>query len=213
MKKLILLLSPGCRWLRVGLAASPAEFLLPGGLPAGRAERLPFNPSFSARAALPIRPMAARPDGLLMSSFFNVEKNAAGTAVEALSPSRDLVALYSRDLDRLSIRTTFDASNATCSVLTDLDEMPRQVWPNETSRVPDGVLPFEAVVSPQGFQPARGTPGRLSLINLDDPSAGRVHRSSRAPFQAAALRAGQPGQSSRGSTTMRKIHRHGRRTA
>jgi len=117
-------------------------------------------------------------DGLLMSSFFNAVKDPEGRKVQAFS-QRDLVALIP-DLDAVDF-DTFDGARD-IQVLTDLDGVSRQVWPNETSRVPDGVLPFEAIISPQGFQ---STPraGRLTLINLDDPELAEyvVHQSSYQP--------------------------------
>jgi len=103
-------------------------------------------------------------EGLLMSSFFNAVKDANGIKLERLE-QRDLVAripdLAAIDFDK------FDGSRD-IEVLTDLDGVARQVWPNEAARVPDGVLPFEAIVSPQGFL-STSRPGRLTLINLDEP--------------------------------------------
>lgn len=104
-------------------------------------------------------------DGLLLSSFFNAVKDAEGRKVERFS-ERDLVARI-MDLDKVDF-AGFDGARD-IEVLTDLDGISRQVWPNETARVPDGVLPFEAVISPQGFQ-STPRPGRLTLINLDDPA-------------------------------------------
>lgn len=124
---------------------------------------MPFNASFLHVQRFN-QADGGKADGLLMSSFYNVQKTADGTAVERYL-SRDLVARIP-SLDRID-PATFDAARDV-QVLTDLDDVPRQIWPNETSRVPDGVLPFEAIVSPQGFQPAPRT-GRLTLINLDDP--------------------------------------------
>ncbi len=122
---------------------------------------LPFNPAF-----LHIQAFATADgprDGLLMSSFYNAIKNPAGTQFERLF-QRDLVARIP------NIDDPADASPAV-EILSDLDGVSRQVWPNETSLVPAGVLPFAAIVSPQGFQSAL-PPGRLSLINLDDPNRG-----------------------------------------
>ncbi|MDP6437594.1 MAG: hypothetical protein QGG46_10245 [Gammaproteobacteria bacterium] len=103
-------------------------------------------------------------DGLLMSSFFNAVKDTEGLRLERLA-QRDLVARIP-DLDAIDM-DDFDGKQD-IEVLSDLDGVARQVWPNETARVPDGVLPFEAVVSPQGFL-STPRPGRLTLINLDDP--------------------------------------------
>lgn len=108
---------------------------------------------------------AGKADGLLMSSFFNAVKTADGRKVERFS-QRDLVARIA-DLDAVNFES-FDGARD-IEVLTDLDGVSRQVWPNESARVPDGVLPFEAIISPQGFQ-STPRPGRLTLINLDDPA-------------------------------------------
>ncbi len=135
---------------------------------------LPFNPAF-----LHIQRFNAaaggKADGLLMSSFFNARKNAAGTKVEDFF-ERDLIAVIP-NLDSLDIEA-FDADRD-LKILSDNDGVSRQVWPNETARVPDGVVPFEAIVAPQGFQ-STPRPGRLSLINLDDPELTEyiVHQSS-----------------------------------
>ena len=99
-----------------------------------------------------------------MSSFFNTRKDAAGRKVEEYI-ERDLIARIP-DLDDIDYQDFNGADEI--EILSDLDGVPRQIWPNETSRVPDGVLPFQAVVSPQGFQVAP-RPGRLTLINVDDP--------------------------------------------
>jgi hypothetical protein len=103
-------------------------------------------------------------EGLLISSFFNAVKDADGIKLERLE-QRDLVARIP-DLDVIDV-DEFDGKRD-IEVLTDLDGVSRQVWPNESARVPDGVLPFEAIVSPQGFL-STARPGRMTLINLDDP--------------------------------------------
>ncbi|MBT8421915.1 MAG: VCBS repeat-containing protein [Gammaproteobacteria bacterium] len=103
-------------------------------------------------------------DGLLISSFYNIDKNKEGTKRLGYR-QRDLVAMIPR-LDELD-KKNFDADRD-LRVISDLDGVARQVWTNETSRVPDGVLPFEAVIAPQGFQ-SISIPGRLSLIRLDVP--------------------------------------------
>jgi hypothetical protein len=112
-------------------------------------------------------PNGGKSEGLLMSSFFNVVKDPQGNKVESFS-QRDLVARIS-DIAQLDFDTFNGAEDI--EILTDLDGKSRQVWPNETARVPDGVLPFEAIISPQGFL-STSRPGRLTLINLDDPQRG-----------------------------------------
>jgi hypothetical protein len=104
-------------------------------------------------------------EGLLISSFFNAVKDADGIKLERLE-QRDLVARIP-DLDVIDV-DEFDGKRD-IEVLTDLDGVSRQVWPNESARVPDGVLPFEAIVSPQGFL-STARPGRMTLrfIDMDD---------------------------------------------
>jgi hypothetical protein len=125
--------------------------------------KAPFNVAFLHVQSFN-DPDGGRSDGLLISSFFNAVKDTDGIKLERLE-QRDLVARIP-DLDGINIEN-FDGA-ADIEVLTDLDGVSRQVWPNETARVPDGVLPFEAIVSPQGFL-STPRPGRLTLINLDDP--------------------------------------------
>lgn len=126
---------------------------------------LPFNPAFLHVAEF--RDARGRPrEGLLMSSFFNVEKDAAGRRVERYL-ERDLAAwipgIDTLDLAKFDPRTQLE-------ILTDRGGgEPRTVWPNENDRVPDGVLPFQGVVVPGGFLSAE-KPGRLTLVDLDDPA-------------------------------------------
>lgn len=125
--------------------------------------KAPFNVAFLHVQRFS-NPGGGTSDGLLISSFFNAVKDPNGVKLERLE-QRDLVARIP-DLDAIDF-DKFDGRRD-IEVLTDLDGVPRQVWPNETARVPDGVLPFEAIVSPQGFL-STSRPGRLTLINLDDP--------------------------------------------
>ncbi len=142
-----------------------------------RVIELPFNPAFLHVDSFNA-PDGSRQDGLLMSSFYNAIKNPEGTEFERLF-ERDLIARIA-DID--------DPSDVMpeVEVLSDLDGTSRQVWPNETSRAPDGFVPFEALVAPQGFQSALPA-GRLSLINLDDPKRGEylVDQSSFVPPRCA----------------------------
>lgn len=115
-------------------------------------------------------------DGLTISSFYNVASNTTGV------PNffeRDLVARIENvgELDYANFDPSIDVEQ-----LTDLTVPPfmaQTVWPNDVVRAPDGMLPFEALVVPQGFHPAQA-PGRLSIINLDDPMRGEfiVHQST-----------------------------------
>jgi hypothetical protein len=60
--------------------------------------------------------------------------------------------------------------NIDVDVLTDLvPGPPKTVWPNEVKVLPEGMLPFKALLVPQGFHVSH-VPGRLAILNLDDPS-------------------------------------------
>jgi hypothetical protein len=124
----------------------------------------PFNPAFLHVSTF--RDARGRPrDALLMSSFFNVVKNAEGTKVERFV-ERDLAAWIP---DLSAVRPESFDPRRDLEVLTDRGSgPPRTVWPNETERVPDGVLPFQAIVIPGGFLSA-DKPGRLTIIDVDDP--------------------------------------------
>jgi len=141
---------------------------------------LNFNPTFTSVGKF-AAPNGQSYDGLVVSSFFNAVKDPEGLGSVGFF-QRDLVAR----ITGIGYRSAswWNASRDT-EVLTDLDlpsivePLPpgselannsgpgQQVWPNETRRVPDGILPFEAIVSPQGFHPTFWQ-GRLTLINLDD---------------------------------------------
>jgi hypothetical protein len=129
--------------------------------------QLPFSPAFLHVSAFPQKGGGSR-DALLMSSFFNVEKDAEGKQVTRFF-ERDLAA-WIPDLPGVDPRN-FDATRE-LEVLTDRAGPPyRHVWPNETERVPTGVVPFEALVVPGGFL-STPKPGRITLVNLDDPKRG-----------------------------------------
>ena len=126
---------------------------------------LNFNPAFTHIDKFNVAG-GGQQEGLLVSSFFNVLKDPTGTTVTSYF-SRDLVARVA-GLDTLDLSTFNKDTNV--EVLTDISGPPyNTVWPNIVSRVPDGVVPFEAVVAPQGFL-AAFPPGRLSLINMDSPT-------------------------------------------
>ncbi|MCL4780538.1 MAG: hypothetical protein KJ049_10125 [Gammaproteobacteria bacterium] len=170
----------------LSLTASVATLVLLSAMPAEAANYCPavwkkavlplnFNPAFTHIDKFNM-PGGGQQDGLLVSTFYNVTKDPTGTNVTG-SFSRDLVARIP-GLDTLDL-ASFD-KDTDVEVLTDLGGPPyQQNWPNHISRVPDGVVPFEAVVSPQGFLAAE-PPGRLSLINLDDPNRQEyiVHQST-----------------------------------
>ena len=170
----------------VSLTGSVAALVLLSAMPASAANYCPavwkkavlplnFNPAFSHIDKFDL-PGGGQQDDLLVSSFYNVTKDPTGTVVTSYF-SRDLVARIP-GLDTLDFNS-FD-KDANVEVLTDLGGPPYKTnWPNHISRVPNGVVPFQAVVSPQGFLAAE-PPGRLSLINMDDPNRQEyiVHQST-----------------------------------
>ncbi|MCK6370872.1 MAG: hypothetical protein L6Q83_05995 [Gammaproteobacteria bacterium] len=143
---------------------------------------LNFNPAFT-RIDTYGSPSGPSED-LMVTSFFNVLKDPTGMVVTSYF-ERDLVARI-RSLGTLD-PLTFD-KDADVEELSDIGGPPvigppnTMNWPNDAIRVPDGVVPFEAVAVPQGFHPAI-PPGRLSLINLDDPNRQEyiVHQSTGGP--------------------------------
>lgn len=136
-------------------------------------------------------------EDLVITSFFNVLKDPTGNTVTSYF-NRDLVA---------RIRGLPTLNPATFNKDTDVEELsdiggppvigpPNTMnWPNDAVRVPDGVVPFEAMAVPQGFLAAI-PPGRLTLINLDDPNRREyvVHQSTGGP----------PGQSCDSSSNVSK---------
>ncbi len=116
-------------------------------------------------------PDGGKADGLTISSFYNTTFSLnphAGVYVPNFPPfAADQVGriMYVDDLDpgQFDFETNYEK-------LTDLNSwMPATTWPNQAVRIPDGVLPFEAVIVPQGFHPVP-TAGRLTIINLESPT-------------------------------------------
>lgn len=118
-------------------------------------------------------------DSLTVASFLNAARGQPGQP-PFVNFQRDLVAripriqqldpadfVFDRDLEILTDR---QLSGARPGLIT---------WPNDVETAPDGMLPFAALVIPQGFHTAP-VPGRLSLINLDDPERREylVHQST-----------------------------------
>ena len=139
----------------------------------GGSFELPFNPAFTHIDTFNA-PNGSSYDGLIVTSFFNAIKNPDPNANSVTSfYERDLVAR----IPGIGYRSSAWWNPSQAEILTDLDlanpvtpnALGQQVWPNEAQRVPDGILPFEAIVSPQGFHPTPSS-GRLTLINLDDPN-------------------------------------------
>jgi len=113
-------------------------------------------------------------DGLVISSFYNAIKDpsGAGGAIDYFQP--DLVARITGigyrwpswfDKDR-DVEVISDQDLANPVVPNDAGQV---IWPNEAQKVPDGILPFEAIVVPEGFH-TTFEPGGITIIDIDDPS-------------------------------------------
>ena len=105
--------------------------------------------------------------GLTVSSFFNAHLPPPHVVPEFFQ--RDLVGRICQ-IENVTAQL-FDFSKD-FEILTDLTSTNgafKTVWPNEASRIPDGVLPFEALILPQGF-PSSPFPGRLTILNLESPT-------------------------------------------
>jgi len=132
-------------------------------------------------------------DGLIITSFYNAIKDPSGEGRAVDYFERDLVARIqgigyrspswwnpTRDTEYLSDQ---DLANPV------KPSAPGQaVWPNEAQLVPDGILPFEGIVVPEGFHTS-AEPGRLTIINLDDPGRETylVHQSTYIPGEPCTL--------------------------
>jgi len=174
-------LAAASRGFAVGMAAagltlapglSSANDFCPDIYSQGKFGPLNFNPTFTHIDKFNFR-NGVQYDGLVISSFFNSIKNPNGTGVTGFF-ERDLVAR----ITGLPFRTpAWFNKDRDVEVLSDLDVaspvLPnadgQTIWPNEAQRVPDGILPFEAVVVPEGFH-TTVPGGRITLINLDDPN-------------------------------------------
>ncbi len=134
---------------------------------------VPFNPAFTHIDAFDA-PNGNRYDGLIVTSFYNAIKNPDGVGRAIDYFERDLVSRITgigyrneawwngeRDTEILTDTQLADP------VLPSAEG--QAVWPNEAQRVPDGILPFEAIVVPEGFHTALPQ-GRLTITNLDDPT-------------------------------------------
>lgn len=132
---------------------------------------LDFNPAFLNVDSY--KDGEGRADGLTISSFYNAYMDFTATPPFKFF-ERDLVARI-KDIDSVDYANFNPQTDV--ERLTDLNYdnpdapkygPPKTVWPNEAIRAPKDMFSFEALVIPQGFMSA-GFPGRLSIINLDDP--------------------------------------------
>jgi hypothetical protein len=137
----------------------------------------PFRPAYLA---------AEEFDGqmsLFVSSFLNIELAPPGSPPPPfVFVERDLVAQMF-DLTNIE-KDNFPFENPNIRELTDLDVAPGQisktVWPNALIKAPNGVFPFEALVSAQGFHVA-SLPGRLIAIDMDTLTEYVIAQSSQLP--------------------------------
>ncbi len=144
-----------------------------------------YCPTLYTKGTLPLKFMPgflhvdkySEGDGLTISSFLNAGRNP-NPGPPFIPFERDLVARIP-SLDSLSA-STFDPTKQV-QALTDINASvaPKTVWPNEAEKLPNGMLPFNALVVPQGFISA-AKPGRLSIINLDSAAKTEylVHQST-----------------------------------
>jgi hypothetical protein len=120
-------------------------------------------------------------DALFVPSFYNTEKGRGSNSRRVNYLDRDKVGIV-RDI--LTTYKDFDFKKD-LEVISDLNlgrssvNPGKIIWPNGGAVAPSGVFPFQAVVVPQGFHPAR-VPGRLTAINLDDPNKTEyvIHQST-----------------------------------
>ena len=113
-------------------------------------------------------------DGLTINSFFNVNFVQYGNKYVPSFPP------FAPDqVGRICNMSNVDPHNFQATNFEKLTGN-KTVWPNDSQRIPDGVLPFEGLIVPQGFLSA-GVPGRLSIIRLDTPDRTEyiVHQSTR----------------------------------
>ena len=121
-----------------------------------------INPAFSY-VGLQTMPNGQEVNTLVFSSFFNAIKDETGV---------NRVGFYQRDLvsriEGIGYRNAaWWNKDRDVEIISDLDvanpvfpsDVGQTVWPNEAQRVPDGILPFEAIVVPEGFHPTP-EPGR-----------------------------------------------------
>ena len=160
------------------LALGAAAVILPGNSQAndfcpdvyeGGTLGLNFNPTFTHVDKMKFG--SNKYDGLVISSFFNAIKPPDGSSAIGYF-ERDLVAR----ITGIGYRAQSWWNPNQAEILSDLDvvspvapsALGQTVWPNESQMVPDGILPFEAIVVPEGFHTTPQA-GRITLINLDDP--------------------------------------------
>jgi len=138
---------------------------------------LDFNPAFLSVAEFDGDPAGL---SLYVTSFFNAAYKERifpinlflGLAI--ISFERDLVARIP-GIDQVVQADAYESAEV--EELTDLNPFSflcfgpyyKTEWPNDAIKVPEGVFPFQALLIPQGFL-VDPQPGRLSVINMDDPN-------------------------------------------
>lgn len=171
------LLRPALMLVSTGLVMAPtlgaAQDFCPDVYDRGKLGPLNINPAFTHIDSMNA-PNGSSYDGLIVSSFYNAIKNpnGAGGAIGYFEPDQVVritgigyrwPAWFDKDRD-VEVLSDQDLASPT------LPNAPGQViWPNEAQKVPDGILPFEAIVVPEGFH-TTAPPGGITIINLDDPN-------------------------------------------
>ncbi|MCP4001253.1 MAG: hypothetical protein GY727_10110 [Gammaproteobacteria bacterium] len=134
---------------------------------------VPFNAAFTSIGKMTLQ-NGNQVDGLVVSSFFNAIKTADGVTRTGYF-ERDLVAR----IEGIGYRNeAWWNKDRDVEIISDLDvanpafpsDVGQTVWPNEVAVVPDGILPFGAVVVPEGFHITTPPNGRMTIINIDDPN-------------------------------------------
>lgn len=156
------------------IAAAPAAARADAACPPLHARgvlQLPWQPAF-----MEVSDYDAGP-GLTISSFFNVHV-VPGATPPFMFFARDRVARILLDaLDPDAFDAATDVEDLTDVHLPPFVPFGATVWPNEATRAPEGMFPFEAIVIPQGFHPAV-FPGRLTAVDVATKQEYVIHQST-----------------------------------
>lgn len=125
---------------------------------------LDFNPAFLSIDEFDHAGRAK--DALVVTSFVNIDPPARPDLAAVIPNIGSVNSSFNQATDLQFLTPSTGASPI--------------IWPNEAERVPDGVLPFEGVVIPQGFHPA-AAPGRLTIVDADTLTEYVVDQSTQVP--------------------------------
>jgi len=111
---------------------------------------------------------------LAISSFLNYKFTLSNGVYAAIEPpfAPDQVGRIAKigDIEPAD----FDFATHYQKLTDSYGTIPKTTWPNNAKRVPDGVLPFEGVIIPQGFHPLP-TAGRLTIVDVASLQEYIVH--------------------------------------